>query len=396
MNKEQNKETNKRFETRAIRTQTARSQHREHSTPIFATSSFVYEDVEQMQAYFGGELKGNIYSRFSNPSVKEFEDKIASLENCERAMATASGMAAVFASFLAFLKAGDHLIASRAVFGSTFQVIAQTLPKYGIEYTFVDPLQPETWEAAIRPNTKMLYLETPSNPGLAVVDLEWAGAFCKAHQLLFNVDNCFATPYLQNPADFGADIVSHSATKFIDGQGRVLGGVVAGKHDIVEQVFLFIRRTGGSLSPFNAWVLSKSLETLAVRMDRHCSNALALAESLDGHSKILRINYPFLPSHPQHEIAKRQMRQGGGVITFELEGGVQAGVQFLDRLKMISLTANLGDSRSIASHPASTTHLRVPQEERLLIGITEGLIRISCGLEHIDDIREDILNALDF
>lgn len=385
-----------KFETRAVRTQTERSQHREHSTPIFATSSFIYEDVEQMQAHFSGEIKGNIYSRFSNPSVKEFEDKIASLENCERAMATASGMAAVFASFLAFLKSGDHLVASRAVFGSTFQVIAQTLPQYGIEYTFVDPLRPDSWEEAIRPNTKMLYLETPSNPGLAIIDLAWVGEFCKSHHLLFNVDNCFATPYLQNPADFGADIVSHSATKFIDGQGRVLGGVVAGKAEVIEKVFLFIRRTGGSLSPFNAWVLSKSLETLAVRMDRHCDNAFALAKSLEDHPKILQINYPFLPSHPQYDIAKQQMRQGGGVVTFELEGGVDAGVQFLNRLSMLSLTANLGDSRSIASHPASTTHLRVPAEERALIGISDGLIRVSCGLEHIDDIKNDINQALDF
>jgi O-succinylhomoserine sulfhydrylase len=385
-----------KFETRAVRIQTERSQHREHSTPLFATSSFVYEDVEQMQAYFSGELKGNIYSRFSNPSVKEFEDKMASLENCERAMATASGMAAVFASFLAFMKSGDHLIASRAVFGSSFQVIAQTLPQYGIEFTFVDPLRPESWEKAVRPNTKMLFLETPSNPGLAIIDLAWAADFCRAHQLIFNVDNCFATPYLQNPADFGADIISHSATKFIDGQGRVLGGVVAGKEEIVEKVFLFIRRTGASLSPFNAWVLSKSLETLAVRMDRHCSNAFSLAQALEDHPKILRINYPFLPSHQQYDIAKAQMRQGGGVITFEVKGGLTAGVKFLDHLKMLSLTANLGDSRSIASHPASTTHLRVPAEERHLIGVTDGLVRISCGLEHIDDIREDILQALDF
>jgi O-succinylhomoserine sulfhydrylase len=383
-----------KFETKAIRIQTNRSEQREHSTPIFPTSSFVFEDAAQMRKVFAGEEEGNIYSRFTNPSVKEFEDKIAVLEGVERAMATASGMAAVFSSLLAFLKKGDHLIASRAVFGSTFQILVMTLPEYGIECSFVDPIHPEDWELAVRANTKMLFLETPSNPGLAIVDLGLAAKFCKKHNLLFNVDNCFATPYLQNPADFGADIITHSATKFIDGQGRVLGGVVAGRKEIIEKVYMFIRRTGASLSPFNAWVLSKSLETLAVRMDRHCENALKLATWLDSHPKVIKVNYPFLKSHDQYEIAKKQMRQGGGILTFEIDGGVEAGAQFLDNLKMLSLTANLGDSRSIASHPASTTHLRVPVEERLQVGITDGLIRISVGLEHIDDIIADIESAL--
>ncbi len=384
-----------KFETKAIRIQTDRSQHREHSTPIFPTSSFLFNDAEQMRQVFSGEEKGNIYSRFTNPSLREFEQKIIALEGVEEALATASGMAAVFASFLALLKSGDHIIASRAVFGSTYQVLSQNLQDLGIECTFVDPLYPDTWEDALTERTKMLYLETPSNPGLVIIDLEKAAAFCRKHNLLFNVDNCFATPYLQNPAAFGADIITHSATKYIDGQGRVLGGVVAGKKELLEKVYQFIRRTGASLSPFNAWVLSKSLETLALRMDRHCSNAHDLAKWLEKQPKVLKVNYPFLASHPQQAIAKKQMRLGGGIVTFEIAGGLSAGSAFLDQLKMLSLTANLGDSRSIASHPASTTHLRVPEAERLKIGITDGLIRISTGLEHIDDIIMDIKQALE-
>jgi len=383
-----------KFETKAIRTQTERSQHREHSTPIYPTSSFVYDDVAQMQALFSGETKGNIYSRFTNPSVREFEEKIAVLEKVENAMAMATGMAAVFASFMAYLKKGDHLIASQAVFGSTFQVLNQTLPEYGISCTFVDPLQPDSWERHILPNTKMFYIETPSNPGLVIIDMKFAARLCQKHGLIFSVDNCFATPYLQQPADFGADLIIHSATKFIDGQGRVLGGAVAGTHKMIEPIYKFIRRTGGSLSPFNAWVLSKSLETLAVRMDRHCENALSLAKWLQDQKGIQKVNYPFLPSHPQYNLAKKQMKLGGGIVTFELEDGVEGGKQFLDGLELLSLTANLGDTRTIASHPASTTHLRVPETDRLKIGITNGLIRISVGLEHIDDIKRDIKRGL--
>lgn len=383
-----------KFETKAIRTQTERSQHREHSTPIYPTSSFVFDDVAQMQALFSGEEKGNIYSRFSNPTVQEFEQKIAQLEGVDQAMATASGMAAVFASFMTFLKAGDHLIASRAVFGSSFQIINQTLGQYGIITSFVDGSNPNEWEACVTPQTKMFYIESPSNPGLVVFDLEKVSAFCKAHNLLLNVDNCFATPYLQQPAKFGADLITHSATKFIDGQGRVLGGAVAGREELITQIFQFIRRTGASLSPFNAWILSKSLETLAVRMDRHCDNAFALASWLTNDPRIAKVNYPFLQIHPQYELAKKQMLKGGGIVTFELNGGMKAGVSFLNKLSMLSLTANLGDTRSIASHPASTTHLRVPEEERLQNGITNGLIRISVGLEHIDDIKGDIDKAL--
>jgi len=383
-----------KFETKAIRIQSDRSQHREHSTAIYPSSSFVFESAEQMQAIFSGQEEGNIYSRFTNPSVSEFEEKIAALEEVEAAMATSSGMSAVFASFLAFLKLGDHLIASRAIFGSTFQVLSQTLQEYGISCSFVDARSPETWTGAIQDNTKMFYVETPSNPGLDIIDLSYASGLCKAHDLLLNVDNCFATPYLQQPAKFGADLIVHSATKFIDGQGRVLGGAVAGTKEHIEKVFQFIRRTGASLSPFNAWVLSKSLETLAVRMDRHCQNALLLAKHLENKKQISHVHYPFLDSHPQKSIAEKQMKQGGGILTFELKGGIDHGLQFLNAVKLCSLTANIGDSRTIVSHPTSTTHLRVPEEDRLAVGITNGLIRVSVGLEHLDDIKEDIDQAL--
>jgi len=382
-----------KFETKAIRLQTERSQHREHSTAIYPTSSFVFENVAQMQSTFAGEVGGNIYSRFTNPSVQEFEDKMAQLEGVDKAVATASGMAAIVASFLSLLQAGDHVIASRAVFGSSFQFLQHSLPQYGISVTFVDASVLNDCEQAIQANTKLFYLETPSNPGLVVYDIKAISEFCKAHDILLNVDNCFCTPYLQNPADFGADLVTHSATKFIDGQGRVLGGAVAGREDLVEKVFQFIRRTGASLSPFNAWILSKSLETLAVRMDRHCDNAKALAIWLQGHTLVSHVNYPFLQSHEQYDLAKKQMKQGGGIVTFELKGGQQAGQQFLDALNMLSLTANLGDTRSIASHPASTTHLKVPKADREIVGITDGLIRISTGLEHIDDIVGDVEQA---
>ena len=383
-----------KFETQAIRIQTDRSQHREHSTPIFPTSSYVFEDAEQMRSLFAGEEKGNIYSRFTNPSCREFEMKMAALEGVDDAISTASGMGAVFASLMTFLKAGDHVLASRALFGSTYNVISVHLPKWGITYDWVDPADMTSWEAKVKPNTKMLFLETPSNPGLEILDLKKAGQFAKAHNLILNVDNCFATPYLQNPAKFGADLITHSATKFIDGQGRVLGGLVAGRKDLVEEVFKFCRSTGPALSPFNAWVLSKSLETLAVRMDRHCNNALALAKYLNQHPLVENVRYPFLDSHPSYEIAKKQMRQGGGLVTFEVKGGIKQGRKFLDSIKLLSLTANLGDTRTTATHPASTTHAKLSAEDRLVVGITDGLIRISIGLENIDDLIEDIEQAL--
>lgn len=383
-----------KFETKAIRIQTERSQHREHGTPIFPTSSFVFDDAEQMRSLFAGEQTGNIYSRFTNPSVREFELKIAALEELDDAYATATGMSAVFAVFMTFLKKGDHVLASRAIFGSTYNLLKTRLTNWGIEYDFVDPKTPENWEEKVRANTKMLFIETPSNPGLEIIDLEKAGLFCKKHKLIFCVDNCFATPYLQQPAKFGADILVHSATKFIDGQGRVMGGAVAGSVELVNEVRNFCRSTGPALSPFNAWVLSKSLETLAVRMDRHCENATALAKFLEGHPEVSRVNYPFLESHPSFKIAKNQMSQGGGIVTFEVKGGLKQGRDFLDAIELLSLSANLGDTRTIATHPASTTHAKVSEEARLAVGITNSLIRVSVGLEHIDDIISDIDQAL--
>ncbi|MEL6986518.1 MAG: aminotransferase class I/II-fold pyridoxal phosphate-dependent enzyme [Bacteroidota bacterium] len=384
-----------KFETRAIRIQTERSSQREHSTPLYPTSSFVFNSAEQMQAVFDGQEDGNIYSRFTNPNIQEFENKMASLEGVEKAVATSSGMAAVFTSILSFLKQGDHLLACGALFGSTHQIISENLKDYGIEVSVLDPNDFNNWKDAVKTNSKMLLMESPSNPGLNVYDLNAINTFCKEYKLLFNIDNCFATPYLQNPASYGADIITHSATKFIDGQGRVLGGVVAGSSALMEKVFTFIRRTGASLSPFNAWVLSKSLETLSVRMDKHCANALSLAMFLEEHPLIENVRYPFLPSHPDYNIAKKQMRLGGGIVTFTLkEGNNERGIKFLNNLKMLSLTANLGDTRSIASHPASTTHRKLDKISKKKIGISDGLIRISVGLEHIDDIKNDINQAL--
>jgi len=382
------------FETKAIRLQMPGTKHKEHSTPLYNTSSYRFDNAEHMRAAFAGDVSANIYSRYTNPNTREFEEKIAALEQCEDAFATASGMAAIFTSFAALLEAGDHILASNALFGSTYQILNNTLPKWNIQTTFVEPNQPETWEKHLRPNTKMFFLETPTNPGLQIIDLKVAGRFAAAYDLILNVDNCFATPYLQNPAQYGAHIVTHSATKFIDGQGRVLGGAIAGKTEYVDAARQFVRRTGASMAPFNAWILSKSLETLGVRMDRHCSNALALAEYLEAHQSVNWVRYPFLDSHPQVDIARQQMKQGGGIVTFELKGGLEQGRQFLNHLNMLSLSANLGDTRSIATHPASTTHSRLKPEERAIAGISDGLIRISTGLEHIEDIVNDIEQAI--
>lgn len=382
-----------KFETAAIRLQTERTQQREHSTPIFPTSSFVFEDAEQMRALFADEQEGNIYSRFTNPNCSELEQKIATLEGVDTALSTASGMAAIFASIMGLLSAGDHLLATKAIFGASNTILTQWLPRYGITCDWLDT-DPAHWQAALRPNTRMLFLETPSNPGLDIIDLEAARAFARRNNLIFNVDNCFATPYLQQPARFGADLITHSSTKYIDGQGRVLGGMVAGRNDLLADIKKFCRSTGPSLSPFNAWLLSKSLETLAVRLDRHCDNALALAEHLSAHPAVETVRYPFLASHPGHDIARRQMKRGGGLVTFELKGGLTQGRRFLDALQMLSLSANLGDTRSIATHPASTTHAKLTAAARQAAGISDGLIRISVGLEHLDDIVEDIDNAL--
>jgi O-succinylhomoserine sulfhydrylase len=382
------------FETNAIRIQNERSE-REHSVPIFFTSSFTFDDAEQARALFADEIPGNIYTRFSNPNNSEFIEKLCALEGTEDGIATASGMAAMFVSLASFLRSGDHVLASRSLFGSTHQILTMLLPRWGITHSYADISKPEEWESKIQPNTKMIFVETPSNPALDIIDLAWLGALAEKHGVLLNVDNCFATPYLQNPAKYGAHLVTHSATKFIDGQGRAIGGAVLGRADLIKEVRFFARHTGPSLSPFNAWILSKSLETLAVRMERHCATALSLAERLQTHPEVSIAKYPFLPSHPQYALARTQMRLGGGVLTFEVKGGIDQGRAFLNALEMLSHTANLGDTRTIATHPASTTHSKLKEEERAAVGITPGLIRISVGLEHIDDIWRDIERALE-
>ncbi|HRO86050.1 MAG TPA: PLP-dependent transferase [Niabella sp.] len=381
--------------TIAIRTQTEQTAQREHSTPLFLTSSFTFETAENMRAAFADETEDNIYSRYSNPTVNEFVSKMVLLEKCEAGFAVASGMAAVFSSFMALMKAGDHIICCRSMFGGTNTVVTKFLNKFGIAHTMVETTNLSNWDEAVRPNTKMLYLETPTNPQLEITDLEAAGAFCKKHNIIYNVDNCFATPILQTPADYGADLVIHSATKWLDGQGRVLGGIITGRKDLIHEIYLFCRNSGPALSPFNAWVLSKSLETLDVRIHRHCENALKVAKTFENHPKISWVKYPFLPSHPQYKIALKQMKAGGGIVCFELKGGIESGRKFMDALEILSLTPNLGDSRSIASHPASTTHGKLTEEERNAVGITPGLIRISVGLEHVDDIIWDIEQALE-
>ena len=381
--------------TKAIRIQTDRTNEMEHSTPMFLTSSFCFDNAEEMRAAFADETDDNIYSRFSNPSVQEFVDKMIALEGAESGYATASGMSAVFGSFMALLKQGDHLLSCNSIFGSTHTIISKYLPKYGIEASYIGAQASEQeWEAAIQPNTKMIYLETPTNPGLDILDLEMIGKLAKKHKIILNVDNCFATPVIQTPIALGADIVVHSATKWIDGQGRVMGGVIVGRKDLVKEIYAFCRSSGPALSPFNAWVLSKSLETLDVRMERHASNALFIAQQLQSNSAISTLKYPYLNTHPQHAIAIKQMKNGGGIVCFELKGGLESGRAFLNNLKMLSLTANLGDTRSIASHPASTTHAKLTDAERLEVNITAGLIRISVGLEDKRDILNDIEQAL--
>ncbi len=382
------------FETLAIRTQAEQTLHKEHAVPLFLTSSFKMESAEEMRALFANEMEGNVYSRYSNPNTSELIEKLCLLEKTEAGWVTASGMAAVFTTFATFLSSGDHILSCRSVFGSTHQILTNILPKWNISFTYADILQTETWEQLIQSNTKMIYVETPSNPGVDLVDLEWLGKLAKSKGVMLVVDNCFATPYLQQPALFGADVIIHSATKYIDGQGRVLGGAILSSKENISKVEAFARHSGPALSPFNAWILSKSLETLAVRMDRHCSNAKQLAEFLSNRKDVQLVKYPFLPSHPQFAIAQKQMKAGGGIVTFIASGGIERGRKFLDALKMCSLSPNLGDTRTIATHPASTTHSKLTEAERLEVGILPGLIRISVGLEHIDDIVSDIENAL--
>ena len=382
------------FETQAIRTQTERSQYLEHSTPLYLTSSYVFEDAEDMRASFADEKDRNIYCRYSNPNTSEFIDKICKMEGAESGYSFASGMSAIFSTFAALLDAGDHIISCNSVFGSTQTMFKNILPKWNISTSYFKINELDKIESLIKPSTKVIYAESPTNPAVDILDLEALGRIAKKHDLILIIDNCFATPYLQQPIQFGADLVIHSATKLIDGQGRVLGGVTVGRADLVKKVYLFSRNTGPALSPFNAWVLSKSLETLAVRLDRHCENALKIATFLEGHDKVNVVKYPFLKSHPQYELAKKQMKAGGNIVAFEVKGGIEAGRQFLNNIKLLSLSANLGDTRSIVTHPASTTHAKLTEEERLLTGITGGLVRISVGLEHPEDIIKDLNQAL--
>lgn len=383
-------------QSKLIRTQAERSKNREHSVPLYLTSSFIFDDAEQSRATFAGEMEANIYSRYSNPNTSEFIAKVCQMEGAEDGLAFSSGMAAVFASLAGFLKSGDHIIACRSIFGSTIQLLDQLLPRWGISRTYVSALNLEEWESAIKPETKMIFLETPSNPGLDLIDLEWLGGLKKKYpHIIFNIDNCFATPYLQKPLSYGFDLVCHSATKYMDGQGRVLGGVVVGRKDLINELMFFIRHTGPAMSPFTAWLLSKSLETLTLRMDRHCENALAVAKQLEIHKSVKSVKYPFLRSHPQYLLAKKQMKAGGAIITFEVIGGFDAAKIFLDGLKMILITSNLGDSRTIVTHPASTTHSKLSEDERREVGIFPGTIRISVGLEDIIDILADVNQALD-
>lgn len=383
------------FETQAIRTQTERSQFLEHSTPLYLTSSFIFEDAEDMRASFAEEKEKNIYSRFTNPNTSEFVEKICNMEGAKAGYAFATGMAAVYSTFAALLDSGDHIVSVGSVFGSTHTLFTKYFPKWNITTSYFDINQPETIESFIQPNTKILFAESPTNPAVDIIDLELLGQIAKRHNLILIVDNCFATPYIQNPIQFGADLVIHSATKLIDGQGRVLGGITVGREDLIREIYLFARNTGPALSPFNAWVLSKSLETLPVRVEKHCENALKVAEFLETHPNVKQVKYPFLKSHPQYEIAKKQMRLGGNIIAFEVKGGIEAGRKFIDKIQLCSLSANLGDTRSIVTHPASTTHSKLSEEERLAVSITDGLVRVSVGLETVIDVINDLKQALD-
>ncbi len=389
------RKSSKQFETEAIRTQMERTQYLEHSTPMYLTSSFVFEDAEDMRASFAEEKDRNIYSRYSNPNSSEFIDKVCKMEGAENGFAFASGMAAVYSTFAALLESGDHIVSCKSVFGSTHTLFTQIFPKWNITTSYFGANDLDTVEGLITPKTKIIFVESPTNPGVDVLDLERLGNIAKKHGLIFIIDNCFASPYLQQPIKFGADLVIHSGTKLMDGQGRVLAGITVGSNELVDKVYRFSRITGPALSPFNAWVLSKSLETLALRVDRHCANALELATYLEGHEKIEWVKYPFLKSHPQHELAKKQMKAGGCVVAFEVKGGLEAGRKFFDNIELLSLSANLGDARSIVTHPASTTHSKLSKEDRESVGISDGMVRVSVGLENIKDIIADIEQALE-
>ncbi|TDN90453.1 O-succinylhomoserine sulfhydrylase [Salegentibacter sp. 24] len=382
------------FETEAIRTQNERTQYQEHSTPLYLTSSYVFDDAEDMRASFSEEKERNIYSRFTNPNTSEFTEKIAKMEGAQAGFAFATGMSAVFSSLAALLNSGDHIISARSVFGSTHSLFTKYFPKWNISHSYFNVDEVDKIESLIKPETKIIFAETPTNPGVDILDLEVLGKLARKHNLILIIDNCFATPWLQNPIKFGAHLVIHSATKLIDGQGRVLGGVTVGNADLIREIYLFSRNTGPALSPFNAWVLSKSLETLSVRLDKHCENAEKVAEFLETEVNAENVKYPFLKSHPQYDIAKKQMKKGGNIVAFEIRGGIAAGRKFIDAIKLCSRSANLGDTRSIVTHPASTTHSKLSEEDRLEAGIKPGLVRVSVGLEHVDDVIEDLKQAL--
>lgn len=381
--------------SRVIRTQPERTHYREHSSPLYLSSSFIFDSAEQSRAVFADEEQAMIYSRYDNPNTTDLIDKVCILEGAEGGLTFASGMAAIFAALAGLCQNGDHIVVSRAVFGSTHQILTQILSKWGIEHTYVDLVDNNQWESAIQKNTKILFLESPSNPGLEIADLSFIGGLKQKYpQLILIIDNCFATPYLQKPLLYGFDLSLHSTTKFMDGQGRVLGGIIVGKQHLIEKLRFFIRHTGPALSPFNAWLISKSLETLHIRMERHSETALLLAQELEKHPKVSAVKYPHLPSHPQYELAKKQMKMGGGIVTFELNGDFKDAQNFIDSLKMILITSNLGDARTIVTHPASTTHSRLTKDERAILNINDTTIRVSVGLEDVDDILEDIMQAL--
>lgn len=383
------------LETLAVRAGIERSQFGEHSEALFLTSSFVFKSASEAAARFSGEAPGNIYSRFTNPTVTMLENRLAALEGAEQCVATASGMSAILACVMGLLKSGDHVVASRSIFGTTVQLFSNILHKFGLQVTFVSLTDLNEWQAAARPNTKLFFVETPSNPLTEICDIAALNALAKKTGALLVVDNCFCTPVLQQPLAWGADIVIHSATKYLDGQGRVLGGAVLGNKDLMEGVYGFLRTAGPSLSPFNAWIILKGLETLKIRMDQHTRNALKLARWLEDHPAVTRVHYPGLNSHPQHELATRQQKGAGGLLSFEVKGGQEAAWRVMDATKLLSITANLGDTKTTITHPATTTHSRVSAEARQAAGISDGLIRLAVGLEAAADIKHDLAKGLD-
>ena len=381
-------------ETLAVRAGTTRSQFNEHSEAMYLTSSFVFDSAAQAAARFIGEEPGNIYSRFTNPTVTMFEERLAAMEGAEQCIATASGMSAILACAMGLLKSGDHIVASRSIFGATVNLFGGILKKFGVETSFVSATDVSEWSAAVRPQTKLFFLETPSNPLTEVSDIAAIADVAKQCGALLAVDNCFCTPILQRPLELGADIVIHSATKYIDGQGRVLGGAVLGNKKTLEGVYQFLRTAGPTMSAFNAWIFLKGLETLKIRMDAHSANALELARWLEAQPNVARVFYPGLPSHPQHQLAMKQQKSGGGIVSFEVKGGREAAWRVIDRTQLVSITANLGDTKTTLTHPSTTTHARITPEARAAAGISEGLLRIAVGLEAVCDIQADLARGL--